>query len=431
MAQADSASARGIAARLRTLLGSRRRLVLDYMTAVSGSGGRLVFSLVYFVALANALSLGDFGVFATASAAGVMLSRLLGFGFISALYRTATVRPRLIGVFTAGFAMMSLLSLPLLAAASWAVHALFFGDSLALPVYALIIAAEALLWRPVEAVIIVNNGCGRFGRGAAMAILGIAMRAVAAAGFYLAADRSLEGWAWCYLAANGAALAIACLFFYPGQRLRLAPALYWRRLPDSVYVAAAELLFYLQQEFDKLLVLAIGGANLAGVYAIVMRMIDLTAIPIRTFNMLLVQKLMRAPNMLAAWRTRLTFEAGIFAVSLLGMLALAGLLHVYPNLLGQNVATAAPLLMLALAIPGLRNLIEYHGELLYARGQTLHRTAILALLAGLKGLLLYVLLSSVEDTAGMIGWLNLAFALLYLTSALLTYARLRRPAKRI
>ena len=60
--------------------------------------------------------IAEFGMFATASAAGVMLSRILAFGFISALYRTATIRPNLIGTFTAGFLLLGVVSLPVLAA---------------------------------------------------------------------------------------------------------------------------------------------------------------------------------------------------------------------------------------------------------------------------------------------------------------------------
>ena len=44
--------------------------------------------------------------------------------------------------------------------------------------------------------------------------------------------------------------------------------------------------------------------SLAGVYAIIMRLVDLTAIPIRTFTMMLVQKMMRTPATLARAGTR-------------------------------------------------------------------------------------------------------------------------------
>jgi O-antigen/teichoic acid export membrane protein len=417
--------------RLAAFLSERSGLFRDYLTAVSGSAGRLVFSLVYFVALANALSLADFGLFATASAAGVMLSRLLGFGFISALYRTATVRPNLIGTFTAGFIMMAILSLPLLIGASAVVYAVFFAGLTTPTIFGTVVAAEALLFRPVEAVMIVNNGSGRFGRAAVLAILSILLRAAAAAIFYFAADHSLETWTSFYFAANLACLLLAFAFFHPRQRLRLAPRLYWRRLADSVYTAGAEVLFYLQMEFDKLLVLSLGGPTLAGIYAILMRLVDLTAIPIRTFSMMLVQRIMRTPEMLARLKLKATIEAGIFIASTLAMLAMALMLHFYPTLLGRNVAEAAPLLMLALFVPALRNLVEYQAELLYARGQTLIRSLNLGLLAAMKAVILAAILASAAAPADLVMALNWGFALLYLCSAALTYSALRRPAKRV
>lgn len=421
----------GPATRLRALVAARRGMVMDYLAAVSGSAGRLVFSLVYFLALANALSLAEFGLFATASAAGVMLSRLLAFGFMSALYRTATKRPRLIGTFTAGFLLLSLASLPLVVLASALTYWMFFGQQMPVAAFALIIVAEALLARPMEAVIIVNNGMGRFGRGSLMTILGVALRTAAAALFFLSATRTLDVWTWYYLAANAIALLIAVVLFHPRQRLRLEPRLYWRRLPDSLSVAGSEVLFYLQMEFDKLLVLALGGAHLAGIYAVVMRLVDLTAIPIRTFNMMLVQKMMRTPEFLSRLKTKVGFEFGVFVISTLGILCLATILHFYPTLLGKNVSEVAPLLMLALFIPGLRNLVEYHAELLYARGQTFVRTINLAILAAAKGGLLALLLNNLSEPAALVWWLNAAFAALYLVSLVLTYRALAKPARRI
>lgn len=411
--------------RIIRFLAARTGLLRDYATAVSGSAGRLVFSLVYFVALANTLSIAEFGLFATASAAGVMLSRILAFGFVSALYRAATVKPLLIGVFTGGFLAMALLSLPVLAAASYAVWLVLFGGEMAASVFALLIVAETLLWRPVEAIIIVNNGMGRFGRAAFLAILATALRALAALAFAVWATPDLASWAVFYLAANALSLAIAAGFFHPRRRIRFRMRLYLRRLADSVYVAGAEMVFYLQMEMDKLLVLAIGGPHLAGIYAIVMRLIDLTAIPIRTFTMMLVQRMMRAPEMLSRRALKFGLEAGVFAVSTVGLLALALALRIEPTLLGNNVAEAAPLVLLALFVPGLRNLIEYQAELLFARGQTLLRALNLALLAGLKALLLTVLLLNIVDTNTMVLALNAAFALLYLASAALTYSALK------
>ena len=118
-----------------------------YAAALSGAGGRLVISLFYFVALANTLSFADFGLFATASATGIMLSRIVGFGFTSPLYRMAAVKPQLIGVFGAGYLFFAALSTPVLLAAAWAAHSVFFDADLLLSTFLVIVLTEAFLWR--------------------------------------------------------------------------------------------------------------------------------------------------------------------------------------------------------------------------------------------------------------------------------------------
>ncbi|TRC89991.1 lipopolysaccharide biosynthesis protein [Mesorhizobium sp. WSM4303] len=431
MMQASDTPQRRTLARIGTFVAERRGLFRDYLSAISGAGGRLVFSLAYFIALANTLSIAEFGMFATASAAGVMLSRILAFGFISALYRTAAIRPNLIGTFTAGFLLLGAVSLPLLAAASWGVYLIFFASTVPLAVFAAIVFAEALLWRPVEVVLIVNNGLGKFGRAAVLSIVTTAFRALGAVLFMLSGQHSVWVWSLFYIGANAASLLLAFGFYYPRQRLRLRTELYLRRLADSIYVAGAEVLFYLQSEFDKLLVLAIGGPHLAGIYAIIMRLVDLTAIPIRTFSMMLVQRMMRAPEMLSRLRVKSGIEAGVFLVSTLALAALGIVLHFFPNALGRNVAEAAPLVALAIGVPGLRNLVEYQAELLFARGQTAIRALNLGLLAGLKAVLLTYVLTTIADTPTLVLSLNVVFLLLYLASALLTYSAMRKPAKAI
>ncbi len=420
--QSDSAGARTDA---------HRTLLTQYGAAVSGSLGRLVFSLAYFVALANVLPIADFGIFATASATGVMLSRIVGFGFTSPLYRIATVKRRLIGTYVAGFLMFAAASLPIFALASFAVYALFFAGQVGLGTFLTIVCTEALIWRMVEVVISINNGMERFSRGSALTILGTVSRALAALAFAAVADGTLATWVWYYLAANLASLLIAVAFFYPRSRLRLVPRLYVRRISDALAVSGAEILLYLQMELDKIVVLAAAGAQMAGIYAIVMRLVDLTAIPIRTFNMMLVQKLMRAPDWIASPIRRFGIEIAIFAVSLLALLAGGGLLWLKPDLLGPNVSEVAPLVILALGVPGFRNLVEYHAELLYARGQTWVRALNLALLAAAKAVLLLAVIAYAADSRSLVVSLNGVFAMLFAVSALLTHAALRRPAKRV
>lgn len=415
-------------ATLLDLITRNRTTLIAYFQAMSGSAGRLVFSLAYFIALANTLSIGDFGRFAAASAAGVMISRVLAFGFTSPLYRIATVKPQLIGAYTAGALAFGAASLLPLALVAWATHALAFSGDIDGMTFAVFIAAEALFWRPTEIVAIVNNGMGRFGRAARLTILGTALRALAAAAFVASPYRDLASWAWFYLAVNAAALMIAVIVDYPRRRLRFVPRLYMRRLRDALMVSLSEMLFYVQAEFDKLIVLALGGAETAGVYAVIMRLVDLTAIPVRAFSMMLVQKIMRTPDVLRGVKRRAGIEAGIFAVSTLGLVALATLLWLWPNALGKNVAVAAGLVGFAVAVPGLRNLVEYQAELLYARGQTGLRALLLGLLTLAKGGLLALLLGAVAG-ATLIGWLNGVFLALYAISAAFTYSALKRKSR--
>lgn len=414
---------------LRDVLRRRAGLLKDYGAAISGSAGRLIFSLVYFVALANTLTIAEFGLFATASATGVVLSRIVGFGFITTLYRIATVRSRLLGAFAAGFIAMMLASTPVVALAAAAAYAFLFAGQMSALAFALIIAAECVFWRPTEAVAIMNNGLGRFGRASLLVIVSVSLRAIAALAFMFGPWNDLDHWAWHYLGANAASLALALALFVPAMRLRFRPALYWRRMADSLYVASAEILLYLQMELDKMLVLSFGGAHLAGIYAIVMRLVDLTAIPIRAFTMLLTQKMMRTPALLASVARRIGIEAMILAVSTLALGALALILAWRPTLLGANVAEVAPLLMLALLIPGLRNLAEYQAELLFARGQTLIRAVNQALLGAGKAVMLIMAIRHSASEEAFILSLNYVFAALYLISAVLTYTAMRRPSK--
>ena len=406
-------------------------LVRSYTSTLSGSAGRLLISLIYFISLANSLSISDFGLFATASAVGVVLSRIVSFGFVSPLYRIATVKHRILGTYYAGYLAAAFVSLPVLALAASGVFTFFFKGLINAAAFTAIIIAEAILWRGLEVVAIVNNGLNRFGRAAILVIAGTLSRAVFAFGFSQTTNHSLDRWSLCYLAANGLAFALALAFYLPRRHLRFRAKLYWRRLKDSMWTSGAEILFYVQMELDKLAVLSIGGAELAGLYAIVMRLADLTAVPIRSFNMLLVQKLMRMPQSLKSLAARLGIEGLIFAISALGLAALSALLWFYPNALGRNVSAISGLLALSIAVPGFRNIVEYHAELLYARGQTGVRMLNLGLLAALKMLLLGFVLSSAPQTRTWLLQMNGVFAVLWLCSAVLTYSAMRMAPRRI
>jgi len=417
-------------ARLKTLAVTYKDTVRAYFSMIGGSAGRLVISLVYFIAIANTLSISEFGLFATASACGIMLSRLLAFGFVSPLYRIATVKQRLLGTYTGGFLAGMVLSLPVIALAAWVTHRLVFADQMTIPTFAKIIVAEVLCWRIMEIVVIVSYGINRFGAGSWLVVMATLFKMAAAVAFAMLADGSLSTWAWYYIGANGLAAVAAIVFFYPRVRLRWKPVLYMRRWADAISVAGAEVLFYIQSELDKVLVLSLGGAEAAGIYAMIMRLVDLTALPVRAFLTLLTQKLMRTAAVLEQFKYRVMLEAGVASISTAGLLAMSGFLWIFPNALGRNVAEVAPLLILVALVPAFRNLIEYHSELLYATGRTFVRMLVLASLGAMKALLLAYLLGLALDIPVWVELMNGLFLVLYVQSALFTYQALRGATKR-
>ncbi|BCB17364.1 lipopolysaccharide biosynthesis protein [Bosea sp. ANAM02] len=408
-----------------------RATIFAYLTILSGSAGRLVISLVYFLIVANTLTLGEFGLFATASSTGLILSRLLAFGFISPLYRVATVKPRLLGAYLSGFAGLAALSLPLIVAAAGGAYLLLFAERLALLPFTVIIVAEVLGWRLVEVVAIVNNGLRRFRQAALLVIIGSALRTVAALLFAGFGHASLEIWAFAYCGATMASAAIALLAFLPRARWRFVRHLYPRRMADAVFAGAADIVFYVQSELDKLLVLGLAGERTAGLYAIALRVIDLTAMPVRSFNQMLVQKIMKDRGV-GGFRRLAAYEAGIALVSIGGLVAVIVALKPFPNLLGRNVSEAAYLFAPMLLVPALRNLVEYHAELLYARERTGSRIALLCLLTAIKAGLISLVMTRFPEAASWAAWMNLVFGAVYLASAGFTYTLLaqeRRPLR--
>lgn len=416
---------------LQRLLANNRAVISAYLSMISGSAGRLVLSLLYFISIANTLSIADFGLFATASAAGIMISRVLAFGFVSPLYRVATVKPHLVGTYVAGFLAGAAVSLPLIAGLALIVFYSVFDRDMRLPVFLAFMVAEIVCWRSMEVVVIVLNGLGRFGRGALLVIVSTGIRTVAAVLFSLSPLSSLADWSVIYLAANAIGLCFSLIWFFPAMRLRWRPRLYLRRWTDSVSVAGAEVLFYVQSEFDKIVVLAIGGPAVSGVYAIIMRLADLTALPVRSFNTLLVQKIMRTPRSMDSLRLRGAIELVVFLVSTLGIAAMAVYLHIFPAGLGRNVADIAPLVPLVLLVPAFRNLIEYHSELLYATGLTVRRMIILVIVGAAKAAFLAALMASTGDAQVWAPLLNGLYLVLYALSAALAYTALRHRRHRV
>jgi O-antigen/teichoic acid export membrane protein len=406
-----------------------RQTASDYLKIASGSVGRLLIALVYFLIAANVLSLADFGLFAASSAVGVVLSRVAGFGFLSPVFRAATVRRRLTGTYLAGFFALFAASLPVVALIAWAIHGLLLGE-MAWLAFACILIGEVIGWRLLEVVAIVNNGLRRFGRAAAVVLMGSVLRTLAALAFWLSGASTLETWALSYTAANLLAMVAAWIWFMPRLRLRWRPGLYRGRARDALASGGADLIFYIQAELDKAVVLAAAGPQMAGLYAIAMRVIDLTAAPIRVFNQLAMQDIMTSRNVAGGrWRMLLK-EAAIALISTLALGAVIVLLWLKPDLLGRNVAVAAGLFPLMILVPAFRNLIEHHAEVLYGMERAGLRALLLALIAGLKALMIWQSIAILGAEGPWPAALNGAFLLLYALSLLTVTAAIkavRRP----
>lgn len=407
--------------------------IRSYAILISGSAGRLVISLVYFILVANTLSVNEFGLFATASATGIILSRFFAFGFISPLYRIATAKRRLLGVYTSGLIVGAILSMPIIALVATAIYYAMFSHQMLILTFLFIVFAEVIFWRTLEVAVIVLNGLYRFGHASILVVIGTMIKMIASAFFVWLSMGNLQDWGLYYICGNAASAAIAIVFYYPKVKLRWRVSLYYARWMDSVSVAAAELTYYAQNEVDKLLVLAMGGPKIAGIYAILMRLVDLTALPVRSMLTLLIQKIMQRKSIIRSLKNRLIFEAAIGAISIAGIIAMALVMSVFPNILGKNVAEIAPLLFLVALVPCFRNLTEYHSELLYSVNRTVIRTTNAVILGSLKAGLLAIILYYFAAGDTWLGMLNGLFGILYITSLFLSYPALGKvvPLERV
>lgn len=406
-------------------LSAYRSAALGYAKVLAGTGGRLVLQVVYFFVLANTLSLSDMGVFASVSAAGVLIGCMAGFGFQSFVFRAAAGRRSAMGGYLAAFYAGFVVALPLMFVIAGLLYLLLFREMIALPAYLAIILVEVALWRLIELIVQMNNGLGRFGAAASVVSLSAGFRAAAAVAFWAQGGGDAETWAVWYLIGNGTSLAILALLFHPRIRLRWRPSLIRLRLRDGSLFAFSYFAFLASNEVDKIVVLALAGERMAGIYAIAMRIIDLTAVPLRPVFVLYSRKLIQAGRATRALvHECLKVEAAVALVSTAGLLAVVALLTLWPDLLGANVATASAMLAAIVIVPAVRNLLEFHSELFFAFDHMILRAFVIAGLVIGKAVGLAILLSLVTSDWAI--WLNALYGATYVISFAAIYGLLAR-----
>lgn len=418
----------GWAAAARRRWGGAIRVVTvwNYLQLLGGSVGRLGISLLYFLLLTRALDLADFGLFASTVAVGTILSRLSGFGYGAVLFQVSATRPRLLGPYLGTYLVWMVASLPACLAVAWVVHSLGFSGRFAVVPYLCVIASEAVVWRMLDAVSATNSGLGRFGFAASAYAIGTAARALAALAFLAAGGHTLDAWARLYLAANLAALLVTAVALMPRVRPRYRRGTAFLRWRNAIALGGAGLAGSAQAEIDKLLVLSFGGAVTAGLYAICIRVIDLTAVPTRAFNVLMIQRLLKDPTQAAGPRRRVMIEGAIAVVSTATFGGLMTVASLWPGLLGRDVASASGLFACLWMVPALRNLTEYQAELLYGHGKMVATFKVALALTAAKAVLMALLFSWL-GAEGRWAWpMTGVFLATYGLSTLMTYRALAR-----
>ena len=353
----------------------------------------------------------------------------MGLGFSSFAFRAAAGRRGTLGAYLALFYATGAATIPLGLLAAFVFYKLLFEGSIALPAFLAVIFVEIALWRLIEVVHQVNNGLGRYSAASSVIVLATAVRTAAAVVFAAVGGGDVESWSATYLAANGAAAVAVWVLYRPRVRLRWRLTLLVGRLRDALLFAVSYFAFNAQSEIDKIVMLSLADERTAGIYAIAARLIDFTTVPMRTFYVLYTRKLIREGRAIDVIRRGLTVEAVIAVTSTAGFLALLAVLHLHPLLLGPNVAVAAQLLAVLLAVPALKNLLEFQSELFFAYGRMTARAVVATALVALKAAALAVLLKTFPAVPDWGAWLNAVYLGLYAISAVVIYRTVSTGAR--
>lgn len=415
---------------IRTLLARHRGTITGYLQLLAGTFARLVLQALYFFALVNALSLEQMGSFAAISATGLIVGAFSGLGFSSFAFRAAAGRQRLLGRYLGTFYASIAVTLPLSLVAVAPVYLLLFQKALPFWSFAAIVTIESVVWRLVQVQQQINNGLGLYARGSQLIALATAVRAAGAVGFALTGGGNLAHWATIYFITNLAALVLVLALFHPRIALRVNRRLFVKRLKDGLMFCTSYFAFSVQNQLDKVIVLSLADARLAGIYAIATRLLDFTAVPFRVFYVMFTRKLIREGKSGRFLGRGLAVEVVIAVLTTTGFGLLIGVLALWPHLLGSNVAEATPFFAMMLLVPAFKSLIEFHGELFYV-SQRMTPRAILAMVLVALNTGVLALLTRAELPLGTFGlWLNVLYAALYLLSALSVYRTLTQWSRR-
>ena len=405
-----------------------RSLLSAYAHILTGALLRLVLQGAYFAALVNALSLADYGVFASALALSLILSGGGTFGFTATMFRAATTRRRVLGSYLAAFLAYAAVEAGLLVAVGCGLWFAILGRYIPLPAFMAILLSESLFWRLGDMLNTLSIGLGHYRHGIAIGAIASGARLLAVLAFSISGDHGVATWSGFYVCGNALAAVACAALFWPRVRLRWTPIVLRRRLREAVSFWAINTLQTLQIEADKLIVLTLAGERQAGVYALSMRIIELLIVPLKSALPPYIKGLLRHPDPFADWRRSLAVET-VIAGTAGGLFAAAAIaLWLVPGLLGRNVAEASHWFAGLPLLPVSRALLEYHREVMFAA----ERLATYAMVSAVLATLRLTTVAGVLSLSGLIGALvlplNVLAVVLFAISATVVWTQVIRPS---
>ena len=409
----------------------QRFSVAAYTQILTGSLVRLALQAGYFGVLVNALTLPDYGVFASVLALSLILAGGGTFGFTASLFRAATTRRRILGAYLSAFIAYAIAECALLISCGVVIYLFTFRSYLPLGAFLAIFVSETVFWRIIDVLNSVNIGMGKYRQGTLAGIIGSSGRFAAVLLFVALGKGGLARWAEFYLVGNAVATLISLAILWPRVRLRWHRFILQRRVREAVSFWAINTLQTFQIEADKLLVLGLAGEHQAGVYALSMRVIELILLPIKSFFPPYVQALLRSRDRFGNWRRSLAVEGGLSLVALGLFLGATLVLAIFPDILGANIARAAKWFENLPLVPMSRALLDYHREVMFAADRLLNYAFVAAALAATRLASIGAVLMLTASIDALILPLNLIAVVLYAISASVVWTLVIRPPLRL
>jgi O-antigen/teichoic acid export membrane protein len=262
---------------------SKSRLITNYVYYLTDFGLRIGVQIVYFIIISRALGAASYGIFASISTIGALMSYFAALGSEQTLMRRTSGRPHEVPTaFGHSLVCLSLSVLPAGLVCYCAVKFVLHSQASPWAIVA-IIAAEVFFGKftgLASAAYISQEMAQR------QSVINVVVSVIKLVGAVLAwkltSPLSIESWAiyYCVSTAVGAMFAVT-LVTYDLGRARFA--FYPKEISDGLQFAVEMSSNAALRDFDKPLVVYVLGPEIGGLYAAASRLIETAAVPINAF----------------------------------------------------------------------------------------------------------------------------------------------------